>query len=114
MSLVPSDYPARVASYGVPVQVLDGWMNRGGSADQQAVVLHHTASSDKESPSSCANYVFYKAQYAPDYNVLVDRTGVAWIGARLKSNSSGNISGTALNEALRGQAGCVSASQRGL
>lgn len=114
MPLVPTDYPQRVAERGVSVNVLAGWESRGGSADHAALVLHHTASSDHESPSSCADYCFYAAQYAPDYNVLVDRTGVAWIGARLKSNSSGEISSVALGEALAGRAGAVSAVQRGL
>ena len=114
MPLIPTDYPQRVAARGVPVQVLAGWESRGSSADHRAVVLHHTASSDRESPSSCANYVFLAAQYAPDYNVLVDRTGTAWIGAREKSNSSGKISSVPLNEARAGRAGSVSAVQRGL
>jgi hypothetical protein len=114
MPLVPTNYPDLIAARGVPVNVVDGWESRGSSADHVAVVLHHTASSDKESPSSCANYCFLGAEYAPDYNVLVDRTGVAWVGAREKSNSSGDISSVALNEALRGEASCVSAGQRGL
>ncbi|HEY7009079.1 MAG TPA: N-acetylmuramoyl-L-alanine amidase [Jatrophihabitantaceae bacterium] len=114
MPLVPTDFPSRLQAAGLKVNVVDGWTSRGGSADHRAVVFHWTASSSGESPSSCANYVFFGAQYAPDYNVLVDRTGVVWVGARNKANSSGDISGTALNEALAGQTNWNSAASRGL
>lgn len=114
MALVPTDLPQRLRDAGLVVNVESGWENRGGSADHDAVVLHWTASSKNESPTSCKNYCFYNAQYAPDYNMLVDRTGVVWLGARLKSNSSGDISGTALNEVLAGQAQWASAGSRGL
>lgn len=114
MALVPTDFPSRLAAAGLSVQVLDGWESRGSSADHRAVVFHWTASSPSESPSSCANYCFLGAQYAPDYNVLCDRTGVVWVGAREKANSSGDISSVALNEALRGQTDWRSAASRGL
>lgn len=114
MPLVPLDFPQRCAAAGLPVKVLDGWESRGSSADHRAVVYHWTASSSSESPSSCANYCFTQAEYAPDYNVLVDRDGVVWIGAREKANSSGEISGVALNEALAGATDWRSAASRGL
>jgi N-acetylmuramoyl-L-alanine amidase len=114
MTLVPTDLPQRIAARGVPVNIIDGWESHGGSADHQAVVFHWTASSRNESPSSCANYSFLSSDDSPHYNVIVDRFGACWIGAREKSNSSGKISGVALNETLAGHANVSSAASRGL
>jgi hypothetical protein len=114
MPLVPTDFPSRLAARGLSVQVFSDWTTCGGSADQRAVVLHHTASSSSASPSSDAAYCHHGPSDAPLYNVLVDRTGVVWLLARNKANSSGKISGTALNEAKSGRAGPVSAIDRGL
>jgi hypothetical protein len=114
MPLVPTDYPTRLAQRGLTVHVQSGWESRGGSADHKAVVLHHTASSSGTSPKSDADYCTSGASDAPLYNVLVDRNGEAWVLARKKSNSSGKISGTALNEVLAGKAGATSAAARGL
>lgn len=114
MTLVPTNFPDLVAARGVPVNVIAGWETRGSSADHDAVCLHHTASSSNESPSSCANYLFVAAGDAPLYNVLVDRYGTAWIGAREKSNNAGQISSVALAEARSGRAGATSAGARGL
>jgi hypothetical protein len=114
MGLVPTDLPQRLADAGLVVHVLDGWESRGSSANHRAVIFHWTASSANESPSSCANYVFFGATYAPDYNILVDRNGEVWLGAREKSNSSGEISHVARDEAFRGAVDWRSAASRGL
>jgi N-acetylmuramoyl-L-alanine amidase len=115
MPLVPLDFPDRLRARGLTTNIEGGWETRGSSADHAAVVLHWTASSASESPQSCANYCCYQAENAPDYGVLCDRYGAVWVLAREKANSSGKISGTALNEALRGEARLgVSAASRGL
>lgn len=114
MPLVPSDYPQRLVDRGIAVQVFGDWTSAGGSADHAAVVLHHTASGSSTKPADDAAYCQHGTSDAPLYNVMIDRTGVAWVLARNKSNSSGKISGTALNEALRGQANLTPAGQRGL
>jgi N-acetylmuramoyl-L-alanine amidase len=114
VSLVGVDYPERLRARGLTVHVYDGWESHGGSASHGAVVLHHTASSSSASPKSDADYCHHGSSDAPLYNVLIDRHGEAWVLAREKSNSSGHISSTALNEALRGGAGSESAAQRGL
>jgi hypothetical protein len=111
--LVGTDFPDRCRDLGVPVNVVGDWANHGSSADHGAVVFHWTASSAHESPSSCANYCAFGKGY-PLYNVLMDRTGVAWLLARERSESSGDISGTALNETLNGHANVDSAASRGL
>lgn len=111
VTLVPGDFPQRLAARGLTVNVVGGWESAGaGSADHRAIALHHTASSSGESPSSCANYAFSNKHY----NVLVDRFGVVWLGMRNKSNNAGEISGVALDEAHSGRAGSQSAIQRGL
>lgn len=114
MALVPSDFPQRLAARGLAVQCFGDWTTCGGSADHRAVVLHHTASGASTRPEDDAAYCHHGTSDAPLYNVLVDRTGVVWLLAREKSNSSGKISSTPLSEAYAGKAGCVSASQRGL
>lgn len=114
MSLVPTDYPARCSARGVPGKVMAGWEQRGGSADHECVNLHHTASSTRTSPASDASYCATNASNAPLYNVLVDRTGMAWYLARERAASSGQISGVALREALDGRANLTPAAQRKL
>lgn len=111
MALVPTDLPERLRDAGLIVHVLEGWETRGDAADHRAVVLHHTASSSNESPSACANYSLVANNH---YNLLVDRNGEVWVGAREKSNSSGDISSAPLGEAHAGRAGTVSAVERGL
>ena len=112
--LVGTDYPAALAARGVAVNVIGGWESHGSSADHGAVVMHHTASSPSTSPESDASYCHHGSSSAPLYNVMIDRYGVAWILAREKSNNAGEISGTALGEALGGRADLTPASQRGL
>jgi hypothetical protein len=114
MPLLPTDYPTRLANAGLRVKVCDGWQSNGSSADHRAICLHHTASSSSETPDSCANYSFWAADTAPHYNVLITRDACVWVGARGKSNNAGEISGTALDEVLRGQANLRSAAERGL
>lgn len=114
MPLVGTDFPNQLAAAGVPTNVLGGWADLGGSADQRAVVLHHTASSSSATPANDAAYCQRGTSDAPLYNVMIDRTGCAWVLARRKANSSGQISGTALNEALAGKANLTPAGQRGL
>lgn len=114
MPLVPSDFPQRLAAMGVPVNVMSDWATAGGSANHTAVVMHHTASSASTSPDSDAAYCAHGSSDSPLYNVLVDRYGAAWVLARDKANSSGKISGTALNEVKRGEANLTPAGQRGL
>jgi N-acetylmuramoyl-L-alanine amidase len=111
--LVPIDLPQRCSDAGLEVYVLDGWESYGASADHGALVFHWTASSASQSPSSCANYCAYNDGY-PHYNVLVGRDGSVWFLAREKSESSGQISGVALDEALAGHANVDSAASRGL
>jgi N-acetylmuramoyl-L-alanine amidase len=111
--LVPTDLPQRCSEAGLEVYELDGWENYGKSADHGAAVFHWTASSRSQSPSSCANYCAYNDGY-PHYNVLVGRDGSVWFLARMKAESSGQISGVALNEALAGHANVDSAASRGL
>ena len=84
MPLVSTDFPERLRDAGVPTNTVGDWANAGSSADHGAVVIHWTASSAHESPSSCAHYCAAGKGY-PLYNVLVDRTGVAWCLARRKS-----------------------------
>jgi N-acetylmuramoyl-L-alanine amidase len=111
MASVGTNYPAEVAAQGVVVHVMNGWENASaGSSDHDAAMIHHTASSSSESPSSCANYSFSQKHY----NVLVDRNGEAWIGMRGKSNHGGETAQAPLDEALQGRAGAVSAVERGL
>jgi hypothetical protein len=114
VALVPTDYPQRLAKRGLNVQVMGDWQSCGGSADHAALVLHHTASSSSTKPADDAAYCHHGSGDAPLYNVMVDRTGVVWVLTRRKSNNAGKISGTALNEALRGQAQLTPAAQRGL
>ena len=114
MGLVPTDYPDRLARAGLRVHVFAGWESHGSGANHLAVVLHHTASSARAAPADDAAYCHHGSSDSPLYNVLVDRYGEAWVLAREKSNSSGKISSTALGEALRGEAGHVSAGARGL
>ena len=64
--------------------------NRGGDASHRVI--------GKAAPANDAAYCARGTSSAPLYNVLVDRTGVAWVLARNRANSSGNISGTALSE----------------
>jgi hypothetical protein len=111
MAIIGTDFPDRLARAGLVVHVLEGWESRGDTANHKAVVLHHTASSSSESPSSCANYSLVANEH---YNVICDRNGEVWVGNRNESDSSGKISSVALNEAHRGQAGHVSAVDRGL
>jgi hypothetical protein len=111
--LVPIDLPQRCSDAGLEVYVLNGWESYGAAADHGAAVFHWTASSRSQSPSSCANYCAYNDGY-PHYNVLVGRDGSVWFLAREKAESSGQISGVALNEALAGQANVSSAASRGL
>jgi hypothetical protein len=108
--LVPTDLPERLRDAGLVVHVIDGWEHAGDSADHHALIFHWTASSPSESPSSCANYSFTNKHY----NVLVDRVGEVWLGMRGKANSSGEISGVALNEAFAGNVDWRSAASRGL
>jgi N-acetylmuramoyl-L-alanine amidase len=114
MPLIPSDYPDRLARAGLAVHVYGDWYTLGGSADHDAVVLHHTASSSSCAPADDAAYCHHGSSDSPLYNVLIDRHGEAWVLAREKANSSGNISSVALHEALEGRAGAVSAGDRGL
>jgi N-acetylmuramoyl-L-alanine amidase-like protein len=114
MPLVPTDYPAKLAARGVPVNVFAGWESHGSSADQRAVVLHHTASGSSTRPEDDAAYCHHGSDDSPLYNVLIDRNGCAWVLAREKANSSGKINSTALNEVLAGRANLTPASQRGL
>jgi hypothetical protein len=114
MPLVPTDFAERLAARGLNVKVLKGWDTHGKSADHQAVVLHHTASSSSTRPEDDAAACHHGTDVAPLYNVLVDRTGVVWLLARKKANSSGDISSIALNEVLDGRAGVVSAGARKL
>jgi hypothetical protein len=112
LMLVPTDYPQRLAARGLDVNVYAGWESHGGGADHRAVVLHHTASSSGTPPKADADYCHSGADASPLYNVLVDRAGVVWLLAREKSNSSGDISGVALNEALEGRADLTPAAVR--
>lgn len=96
------------------MHVYDGWESHGGDADHRAIVLHHTASSSRTAPADDAAYCHHGSSDAPLYNVMVDRFGDVWLLAREKSNNAGKISSVALSEALDGNAGHVSASQRGL
>jgi hypothetical protein len=112
--LVPTNLPYLLQNKGLRVKVLGGWEGRGGTADHKAVVIHHTASSASQSPDACASYIFLGASIAPLYNILIDRTGTVWVGAREKSNNAGRISGTALNEVLAGKANLTPAAKRGL
>jgi hypothetical protein len=114
MPLVPTDYPHRLADRGLTVNVFGGWESHGSSADHRAVVLHHTASGSSTAPADDAAYCHHGSSDSPLYNVLIDRDGCAWVLAREKSNSSGKISSHALDEALNGHAGAVSAADRGL
>jgi N-acetylmuramoyl-L-alanine amidase len=112
--LVPTDLPDRLRARGLAVNVEGGWESRGSSADHRAVVFHWTASSSNESPQSCVNYCTYHSGDSPLYNAIVDRYGAVWLCAREKSNSSGKISGTALNEVVDGRANWATAASRGL
>jgi hypothetical protein len=112
--LVTPELPSRLAAHGLDVRVLGDWLTRGKPADHRAVVLHHTASSRSTKPEDDVAECHRGAANAPLYNALVDRTGVVWLLARNKANSSGDISSVALNEALAGRAGAVSAGARGL
>jgi N-acetylmuramoyl-L-alanine amidase len=113
VALVPSDFPQRLAARGLNVHVFGDWSTCGSSADHRAVVLHHTASGSSTRPEDDAAYCHHGKGY-PLYNVLIDRIGDAWVLARERSESSGDISSVALNEALGGRAGSVSAAERGL
>lgn len=112
--MIDVDYPSRVAAYGIAVKVFAGWESHGGAADHGAVVFHHTASSSSCAPADDAAYCHHGSDDSPLYNVLCDRVGVAWILAGEKANSSGQISGVALNEALSGAAVMTPAGERGL
>ena len=114
MTLVPSDFPNRIAAEGLQVTVFNDWYGLGGSADHKAVVLHHTASSAGTSGDADAAYCHHGSSDSPLYNVLVSRDGHVYVLAREKSNSSGKINSTALNEAKNGQAQLVTAASRGL
>jgi N-acetylmuramoyl-L-alanine amidase len=114
VGLVPTDYPDRLARAGLRVHLFAGWESHGGGANHLAVVLHHTASSSRAAPADDAAYCHHGSSDSPLYNVLVDRYGDVWVLAREKSNSSGKISSVAVGEALRGEAGHVSAGARGL
>lgn len=114
MSLVPDDYPDRLARAGLRVSVFGDWRTCGGDANHRAVVLHHTASGSSVSPADDAAYCHHGTSDAPLYNVLIGRDGSCWVLTRRKSNSSGKISSVAYQEAIEGRAGAVSASARGL
>lgn len=114
MGLVPHDYPDHLARAGLRVHVFAGWESHGGDADHRAVVIHHTASGASTRPEDDAAYCHHGSSDSPLYNVMVSRDGDVWLLAREKSNNAGKISGVALNEALRGEAGHVSAGARGL
>jgi len=114
MGLVPADFPERLKRRGLKVSAFGDWYNAGGNADHKAIVLHHTASAASGSPASDAAYCHHGTSIAPLYNVLIGRDGSVWVLAREKSNSSGKISSRALQEAMAGKAGSVSAAARGL
>jgi hypothetical protein len=114
VTLVGTDYPAQLDARGMGVYAYDGWNGHGSSADHKAVVIHHTASSPNASPKADADYCHSGADDSPLYNVLVDRKGEAWVLAREKANSSGDINSVALNEAIAGRANLTPAAVRGL
>jgi len=114
VTLVGTDYPAQLDARGMGVYAYDGWNGHGSSADHKAIVIHHTASSPNASPKADADYCHSGADASPLYNVLIDRKGEAWVLAREKANSSGDINSTALNEAIAGHANLTPAAVRGL
>ena len=101
---IPNDFPQRLAAAGLAVT-----RTKTGSRSDRAPIIvrsciHHTASGKSTSPKSDADYCHSGSDDSPLYNVLVDRTGVVWLLTGRKSNSSGKISGTALDEAVSGRA----------
>jgi len=112
--LVPADFPDLLAAAGLAVNVYQDWRGLGSTADHRAIVLHHTASNKNTNPKSDADYCHSGSDDSPLYNVLVDRDGVVWLLAQEKANSSGKISGTALDEAVAGRADLTPAAVRGL
>jgi hypothetical protein len=80
---------------GIPVVEQDGWQSRarssGGFADGRpwCVMWHHTASAPGADPASDAHYCSYTATDKPITNILLDRTGTAWICAAGATNTNG-------------------------
>jgi hypothetical protein len=82
-----------IADAGVAVLEYDGWESRarssGGYADGRpwCVMWHHTASDAH--PADDAAYCAEGSPDAPICNVLIDRTGTAWVIAAGATNTNG-------------------------
>jgi hypothetical protein len=80
---------------GVKVVEFDGWRTRARSSGGFApgrpwcVMLHHTASSPKQSAQSDAAYMCQRAEARPVANILLTRTGEAWVLAAGPTNTNG-------------------------
>ena len=115
-TLVPLDFPDRLAQRGLQVAVITGWEKRGKPADHRAGVLHHTASNVKATDdATVAGHLKGKPDVSgPLCNVTIGRGGVVYVLARLASNNSGKISPVAFQEACAGKANLTKAADRGL